>query len=189
VGASHDDEEGDMRRALVLAVVVGAVLVAVPVAGISDILSLSGGTPSRVFMSVETPVDRFQLCPEDPVGVEPVNFGPTIVEVDQTSHVLVYFTFTWTGTSKDAALVLSLQLEGEDFFAKSADWILAGTGGTQGLVPHGTSTVMWAFDNVPPGDYTVHPTAQIGARQGAFSSGAQTTLHSCALSAFVIPAL
>jgi len=179
-----------MRRMVVFAVMAFVVLVAVPIAGMSDTLSISGGTPSGVFMSVETQVDRFQLCPEDPVGTEPVNFGPTTVEVpeDQPSHVLAFFTSTWSGIDNEAALVLSLQLEGEDFFAKSADWIATGTGGARGRAYHSTGTVMWAFEDVPPGSYTVHPTAQVGGSQGAFNSGAGATLHSCALSAFVIPA-
>jgi len=171
-----------MRRTVVFVVMAVVVLVAIPVAGMSDTLSVSGGTPSGVFMSVETPVARFQLCPEDPVGTDPVSFGPTTVEVGQTSHVLAYFTSTWVGFERATELTVRLEIsDGDGFFESSPEWIARGGRG------HSTGTVMWAFLDVEPGVYTVQPSANVGASQGAVNSGDGATLHTCALSAFVIP--
>jgi len=170
---------GRMRRTIVFAVVAMIALVALPVAGIGQPFGISGGTPNGVFLNTGAP----DLCPFDPVGTEPVSLGPTTVEVDQTSHVLVYFTSTWVGFERETELTIRLEISnGDGFFESSPEWIARGGRG------HSTGTVMWPFDDVEPGVYTVQPSANVSPSQGAVNSGDGATLHTCALSAFVIPA-
>jgi hypothetical protein len=105
---------------------------------------------------------------------------PTAVSVGETSHVVVYFTSTWSGFRARTALVLTLQIEGDGFSASSPD--LIDRGGTG----HAGGTVMWAFDGVAPGDYTVRATARLAGRLDAHEGA---NLQGCALTVLVTPAV
>ncbi len=168
-----------MRRTIVFAVVALIAVVAVPVAVVGQPFGTPGGTPTGVFLNSGAP----DLCSFDPVGTEPVSFGPTTVEVDQTSHVLAYFASTWVGFGPETELTIRLEISGAGgFFESSPEWIARGGRG------HSTGMVMWSFEDIEPGVYTVQPSANVSPSQGAVNSGDGATLHTCALSAFVIPA-
>lgn len=154
-------------------------LVILPGIGIGDPTTSHGGSPSDVFMSTEPAV----CSGEDPVETEPASLLPTAVHVGGQSHVLVYFGSMTSWFQEDSVLVLRLQiLDGNGFFESSDDFT-----NSPGLV-HTSGTVMWTFEDIGPGDYTVQATAQVFPNWGAphpVSRGAN--LQSCALTAFVIP--
>jgi hypothetical protein len=157
-------------------------LVAFPGLGVGETITSHGGSPSDVFMS--TGGDA--VCNgDDKVRVEPVSLMPTAVSVGTTSHVLVYFSSTWSGAGKETEVVLRLQISGDDFFQTSPESI--SQGGSQGITIHALGTVMWTFDDIPAGDYTVEATAQLAAFTGAVQSGDGANFQTCALTAFVIP--
>ena len=165
-----------MRRTILL--VTGAVLAGmlVPGRGIGQptVSSSHGGTPSDVFMS-STP----DVCNET-LRARPVNLLPTAVSVGEQSHLLAYFTATWNAEHALPELLLGFRTDGADSFSESStEWIAQGGGGG-----HYTGTVIWTFDDIAPGDYTVQATARLG---GPKTGGRRWALQNCALSVFVIP--
>jgi hypothetical protein len=170
-----------LTSALLGGLVVLLGVLAVPGLGFGETSSFQGGSPSDVFMSTEPDVCNGG----DPVGNDPpVALLPTTVEVGQDSHVLVYFASMWSGFERDSVLVRRVELfDGNGFFESSPDF-----GVSPGQV-HSSGTIMWTFEDIDPGTYTVQVTAALYPENGAFithgSSGAN--LQSCALTAFVIP--
>jgi len=164
-----------MRRTILFVVVAVLAVLALPVIGVGQPTSSHGGSPSDVFMST-TP----DVCNgEEPVEIEPVSLMPTAVSVGEESHLLAYFTSTWSASHKRPELLLSLQIEGDGFSETSTDWIARGGGG------HYTGTVMWTFEDVASGDYTVQASARVG---GPLTGGRHGwNLQNCALSVFVVP--
>jgi hypothetical protein len=178
-----------MRRTnpLVAAVLGGVVallaVVAFPGLGVGAPTTSHGGSPSDVFMTTESE----SVCNgDDKVRTDPVSLLPTAVSVGVDSHVLAYFSSTWSGVGKETELVLKLQITGDGFFESSPEMITQG--GSQGITIHSLGTVMWTFEDIPAGDYTVEATAQLAAFTGAVKSGDGANLQACALTAFVIPA-
>jgi hypothetical protein len=158
-------------------VIAAFAVLALPGVGIGDATTSHGASPSDVFMSTDP-----GLCQLDPVGTEPASVGAIQVEVDEVSHVLGYFTSTWVGFGQETELTLRLEItDGGDFFESSSEWIARGGRG------HTTGTVMWAFDDIEPGVYTVQLSANVSPSQGAVHSGDGATLHTCAMSVFVTP--
>lgn len=170
-------------RSIVSAVLIAAIaLLATPVAGAEQPASI-GGTPSAAFMSTEPGV----CSGEDPVHSDAASLMPTRVHVDGSSHLLAYFTSTWSGPGKETELVLTLQLwGGDDVFMSSPDWIEQG--GSQGITIHTTGTVMWTFPDVAPGDYVVEATGRVAGFTGAVRGGDGAVFQACALSVFVVEA-
>jgi hypothetical protein len=156
-------------------------VVAVPGLGIGETTTSHGMTPSDVYASTEPDVCNG----DDKVGTDPVALLPTAVEVGQESHVLVYFASMWSGFELDSVLVRRVEIfNGNGFFESSPDFDV-----NNGQV-HSSGTMMWTFEGIDPGTYTVQATAALFPERGAFvthgSSGAN--LQSCALTVFVNPA-
>jgi hypothetical protein len=162
-----------MRRTTLLAVAVLAV-VALPVIGIGQTTTSHGGSPSDVF------VTQPDSCHgEDPVRRRPVVMAPTPIDVSQPSHVLAYFTSTISTRSREApAASLWLRITGMGLVETSEQWIQRLDKG------HSTVTVMWTFDAIATGEYTVHARARLPAlpqdQQGM-------NLQACALTVLVTP--
>jgi len=162
----------------VVAAIVAVLAVMVGVS-IADPGESSGGSPTDVFMNTQP-----EICTQ--ADREGVNAMGTAVDFDQGSHLLVYFTSQWSGLNDDKELLVGfeiLDVDGE-FFADSPLWA---DGTAQST--HGSGTVMWTFEDVPAGDYTVQMIAQV--RTGpvpAHAAGTHALLENCALTVFVIPA-
>jgi hypothetical protein len=175
-----------VRTSMVVALVaftIAIVAVMFPGIGLGETSTFRGGPPSDVFMNTDTGVCNG----EDKVGPEPADLLPTAVQVGGESDLLVYFTSTWSAPSgSPTELLLSVQIEGEELFATSPEWIAnTGTGGSE-RDAHGVGTVMWSFRDVAAGDYTVEATGHIAEFPGTNSqSGAN--LQACALTVFAMP--
>jgi len=163
--------------AAVVAAIVAVLGVMVGV-GIADPGESHGGSPTDVFMNTVEP----SCTQADREGVHAMG---TAVDFDQGSHLLVYFTSQWSGLNDDKELLLGfeiLDVNGEVF--RSPVWADGTAQSTQG-----SGTVMWTFEDVPAGDYTVQMFAQV--RTGsvpAHAAGTHALLENCALTVFVIPA-
>lgn len=162
-----------MRRTIMIAVAVLAVM-ALPIIGIGQTTTIHGGSPSDVF------VTQPDSCHgEDPVRRRPAVMAPTPIDVSQPSHVLAYFTATISTRSKEApAASLWLRITGIGVVETSEQWIHRLDRG------HSTVTVMWTFDAIASGEYTVHARTRLPAlppdQQGM-------NLQACALTVVVTP--
>lgn len=174
-----------MRKTLFVVMAVIA-LTTLPLATSGQTPGFRGGTPSEVIMNTG---DAGGVCPEDKVKTDPVGLMPTSVSVGvDPSHVLVFFSATWNGFDPETELVMRLQIEGDDFFEQSSEWILPDSQGGQFNANHNGGTLMWSFANVPAGEYTVQAVGSIAAFQGAVNGSDGVTFQGCALTTFVIPA-
>ena len=167
-----------MRRTVLFVVVAVIALVVLPGLGIGQPTTNHCGTPSDVYMSTS---EVNSVCNSNEAQRRPVSLMPTAVTVGQQSHVLVYFTSTLSHYRLTPELLLTLQIEGTNFSETSDAWIEQGR---PARGPHATVTVMWAFGDVAPGDYTVSATARMG---GPLNGGPGAYLQACALTAFVSP--
>jgi IPT/TIG domain len=168
----------------------GAITVTTPTgtATSATIFTVVGGpTPGGSSIEVFTSTDPGVCHGNDKVGTEPVALLPTAVQVAQDSDLVVYFTSTWSAPSgSPTELLLTLQIEGGEFFETSPEWIAnTGTGGSE-RDAHGMGTVMWSFPHVATGDYTAEATAHIAGFPGT-SGQSGANLQACALTVFVIP--
>lgn len=123
------------------------------------------------------------LCGTRQVGTNTVRGMPTAVTVAEQSQVLVYFTATLS-RYQTPELVLTVELEGAGSVQSSPEWIQRGRTGVR--YAHSTVTVMWPFADIAPGDYTARATARLG---GPLDGNPRAGLQSCALTAFVVPAV
>jgi hypothetical protein len=162
------------------------VIVAVPGLGIGQPMTSHGLTPSDVF----TTTDERQVCADvDTFGV-PGPILPTQVSVAATSNLLVYFTAEWSGLEADTELLLGFLVRDEEgnFLPGAAfEW---GVSNDPRL--HDSGTVMWSFDGVEPGVYTVFADARTdpvpGPRGGGnTNNNPSAVLGNCALTVFVNP--
>jgi len=162
----------------VVVAVVAVLAVMFPGLGFGDTTTSHGRVPSDVFMSTDPGVCNG----DDPVRTEPASLLPTAVTVSGESHVVVYFTSTWSGFRTDTELVLRLEISGgNEFFESSPDW-----SSSPGSV-HLTGTVMWTFEDIQPGNYTVDAAAFLAASAAALNGNEGVNLQSCALTVFVTP--
>ncbi len=171
-----------MRRTIPFVVAVVAAIVAMLAVmagiGIGQTTSSHGGTPSEVFMST---YDTKVVCNEGgEVRKHRVRLVPTAVSVGEQSHVLAYFTATLSHYELNPELLLALQIEGTDIVESSPEWIERGGGG------HSTVTVMWTFQDIAAGDYTVRASARL---PGLLAGAPGANLQACALTVFVVPAV
>jgi hypothetical protein len=183
LGRQEREVEG-MRRITFVGAVVGSVVtllavLALPGVGLGETTTSHGLTPSDVYSTTEPDV-----CHPDKIGTDAVALLPTVVEVGQKSHLVVYFASMWSGFEVDSVLVRKVEIVGENgFFENSPDFDVS-----PGQV-HSSGTLMWAFENIDPGTYTVEATAALYPEHGAFiSHGSGVNLQSCALTVFVSPA-
>jgi hypothetical protein len=163
------------------AIIAVMAVMAFPGFSIGDPTTSHGGSPSDVFMSTDPGV-----CPLDPVQTEPVSLGPTEVDVGEESHLLVYFSSTWSGFEEDSELVLRLQiLDGNGFFESSPDLDFRGAPGHHG------ATVMYSFADVDTGAYTVQMSARLDSTPAGGTEAGELSaeLNDCALTVFVMPPL
>jgi hypothetical protein len=164
----------------VVAAVVAVLAVMFPGLGFGDTTTSHGGVPSDVFMSTDPGVCNPDV--DTKIGTEPVSLLPTAVTVGGESHVVAYFTSTWSGFRTDTELVLRLQIsDGNEFFESSPDW-----SSSPGSF-HLSGTVMWTFEDIQPGTYSVNAAAFLAASAAALNGNEGANLQSCALTVFVTP--
>lgn len=162
----------------VVAAIVAVLAVMFPGLGFGQTSTSHGGTPSDVYMTTEADV-----CHGDKIGTEDVVLLPTPVEVGQQSHVLVYFGSMWSGFEADSALVIRVEIFDGSGFSR----VSPGFSVNNGQV-HGSGTVMWAFEDINPGTYTVQAVVALYPERGAFiSHGDGANVQNCALTTFVNP--
>jgi len=170
------------RASPVVAVVaaIAAVLAVMVFPGISfgQTTTSHGGSPSDVYTLGEREPER---CTPIGVNVDGVNFMPLQVEVRVPSHLLIYFSFMWSGLDSYEGAEISPGLDGGGNGFPSRY-----TGNTLGR--HMSGTVMSSFANVGPGTHTVDvyaAVAGLGGTQGQIFA----SLESCLLTVFVMPAI
>jgi hypothetical protein len=137
-----------------------------------------GLTPSDIY-TTQMP----DVCHESELGTERTAVLPTQVNVAATSNLTVYFASMWSGFERDSTLVRKVEITGDDFFDLSPDF-----GVSPGQV-HNSGTMMWTFQNVAPGTYTVQATLAIYPEHGAFIvHNPGSAVQSCELTVIVAPA-
>lgn len=165
--------------ALLGALVALVALLAVPGLGISEPSTSHSLTPSDVFTTTEP-----EICAEtNPNGALAL---PTQVDVAATSNLLVYFSAEWSGLEIISELLVSLGVKDESGPVASTpfEWGLSTNPGT-----HESGTLMWSFDNVEPGTYTVVADTRVDRVAGSHGGGTPSAvLENCALTVFVSPA-
>lgn len=173
-----------LAAALLGGLVVLLGVLAVPGLGLGETSSLTGGSPSNVFMSTEPNVCNG----DDKIGSEPVGLLPTAVQVGQESHLLIYFTGTWSRPSgPESGLVLTLQVEGDEFLTTSAEFLNNTDSGHDERSAHITGTVMWSFPDIASGDYTVSAIGVVPGFVPGTNGQSGVNVQACSLTAFVIP--
>lgn len=166
----------------VAAAIVAVVTLALPGIGFGQTPTIHGGTPTDVFMTTNP-----GLCATvDGFG------GPVIQEeviVDASSNLLVYYTFEWGNLDPRLEGLVDIALQDADgeFVAGQGEW-----GFSAGIIPRTTGTVMWSFEDIPPGTYTAFGAARVdalpsGGPAGQGGSELSGDLSECALTVFVIP--
>jgi hypothetical protein len=158
-----------------VAVVVAVLAVMFPGLGFGDPGESSGGSPTNAFMNT-VPGGCSQV---DHEGVNPM---PTAVAFDQGSHLLVYFTSQWRALDVSGTLLLGFELlhaDGE-FVTGTPLWSEEAS-----LVTPASGTVMYTFEDVPPGLYTVQMFAQ--TRPARPLGHPHVILENCALTVIVVP--
>ncbi len=138
-----------------------------------------GVSPIEVFTNTEP-----EICAV--VGPEGGTAMPTAVTVDARSRLLVYFTSERSGFDTHTELLVTFEvLAGDNVVASTPfEWGNLGVA----LRGHTSGTVMWSFEDVSPGDYTVRVGARVDPLPGPLGGGSPTAvLENCALTVFVIP--
>lgn len=170
---------GKSRKAILLVLSMAFVL---SVAGVAFGLATTshGGTPTDVFMTQDPDV----CSPTgDRIGIEQVQLVPTTVTVVQQSHLLAYFGGMWSRFEPDSTLVLWFEIVDANGVSELSPSFDVANGPI-----HGSGTLMWTFDNVAPGTYTVQTLAALFPQRGAFvPHGAGANIQNCALTVFVNP--
>jgi hypothetical protein len=168
-----------MRRTPLL--VAGAALaVVLPVMAIAVATTSHGGSPSDIYSTTEP-----EICAV--VNVDGTSAMPTLITVDETSHLLVSFSAERSGIRGDNELLLTL-----DIFDSAGDFV-EGTpfewGFGRTFQTHESGTVEWTFDNVAAGTYTVRVGGRMDpAPPGPGGSGDPVAvLENCALTVSVSP--
>jgi hypothetical protein len=164
----------------IVATVVAVLAVMFPSLGFGQTTGVMGGSPSAVYMNKNP-----DFCATvDNAGGSVINQE---VVVDAESHLLAYFTFEWGNLNErlEGLVDIALLASDETVVGDSREWGFPGH-----KIPRTSGTVMWSFEDVPPGTYTVHGAARVdqipggGLRDSELSAG----LEECALTVFVIPA-
>jgi hypothetical protein len=168
----------------VVAAIVAVLAVMFPGLGLGQTTGVKGGSPTAVYMNKNS-----GFC------AEVDNFGGSVISqevtLDAESHLVTYFTFEWGTLSERLEGLISFALLDatrefpENVVAGSNEWGFPGN-----RIPRTSSTVMWSFENVPPGTYQVHGTARVDQAPAGGQPGTEATagLNECALTVFVIPA-
>jgi hypothetical protein len=167
--------------ALLGAAVAILALMAFPGLGMGEPATSHGLTPSDVFTTTEP-----EICADvDTFGID-TNGMLTQVTVSETSNLLVYLSFDWSGLEPGTELLVSLGVnDDEDNFVDGTpfEWGLSNTPRL-----HDSGTVMWSFDGVQPGTYDVLFDARTDPVPGPRGGGNPTAvLENCALTVFVNP--
>jgi len=166
------------RISFALGMTVAAVLVVLvfPGVGIGAPTSSHGGSPSDVYMQTQSAPESCAEVPPDSLLAFPLDF-----ELDETSHVLAYFTFEWAGLNSHEVGSLNLVLDD------------VGPGPTWESTParprvHPSGMVMWSFPNVAPGAHTVAVYAAVDAIDPLPGGGEPFgALENCSMTVFVMP--
>ncbi len=146
---------------------------------IGDPTASHGGSPSDVYTLAEREPEQ---CAPIGVNADGVNFMPLQVEVEVPSHLLVYFSFEWSGLKSNEGGEVTPRLDAGDGAFPSRY-----TGNATGSFIGGT--VMSSFPIVGPGTHTVDVYAAVAAIPFGSAQGQLfARLESCRLTVFVIPA-
>jgi len=163
----------------VVATIVAVVAVMFPSLGLGQTTGVKGGSPSAVYMNKN---------PDFCTTVD--NAGGSVIHqevtVDAEAHLLAYFTFEWGSLKErlEGLVDIALLASDETVVGDSDEWGFPGD-----RIPRTSGTVMWSFEDVPPGTYTVHGAARVDATPagGLPVSELSADLEECALTVFVVP--
>ena len=169
----------------VVAATVAVLAVALPVLG--DTLASHGGTPTDVYTATDPDVCQ-KGEPDTKIGSEQLEMLPMTVTVGQESHLVTYLGGMWSGFKDDAALILWVELFNQDSGVSRLSPGFSVTNGTT----HNSGTIMWTFENVNPGTYTMQGLVALFPARGAFVEHGVTdfrgaNIQNCALTVFVNP--
>jgi hypothetical protein len=163
------------NRSLAIVLTVSAA-VTLPIIAIGQPIISHGGPPSDVYTNVLSA----DVCNGgDPVRRTPVRMLPTPVNLAAESHVVAYFTSTLSRKrfpGNEASLLIRLSKPG--LVGQSPPWIERVDPG------HSTVTVMWTFENMPSGNYTIRAIASV---PGLGQDEPGVNLQSCAFTVLVTP--
>jgi hypothetical protein len=97
--------------------------------------------------------------------------------LDAESNVIVYFTFQFGFDTPRQEGLLSFGLDGT---STNKEWGVAASGNTtaQSFSVRQSTTLMWSFDNVAPGDHSVQAFARVSTGSAGMSGCALTVLVS-----------
>lgn len=168
----------------VVAAIVAVLAVMFPGLGFGLSSTSHGGTPTDVYSTVDD-----EVCHGDRIGTEDVVLVPTTVQVGQQSHILALFGGMWSGFEMDSALLIRIEIFDGNGFQR----VSPGFSVNNGQV-HGSGTVMWTFENIPAGTYTVQAVVALFPEHGAFVPHGNTghtgaNVQNCALTLFVNPSV
>jgi len=157
----------------VVAVVVAIVAVTFPGLGFGQTNSGHGTSPSDVYT---------QTFDDDFCGNTTLNQnGQTIMAQEFTleaeSNVVVYFMFQFGFDTPRQQGLMSFGLDGA---STNKEWGVAAPGSTTAQVfsVRQSTTLMWSFDNVAPGDHSVQAFARVSTGSAGMSGCALTVLVS-----------
>jgi hypothetical protein len=157
----------------VVAVVVAILAVMFPGLGFGQTNSGHGASPSDVYT---------QTFDDDFCGNVTLNQnGQTIMDqefnLEAESNVVVYFMFQFGFQTPRQEGLMSFGLDGA---STNKEWGVAAPGSTtaQSFSVRQSTTLMWSFDNVGPGDHHVEAFARVSTGSAGMSGCALTVLVS-----------
>ncbi len=157
----------------VVAVVVAILAVIFPGVGFGQTNSGHGASPTDVYT---------QTFDDDFCGNTTLNQnGQTIMDQEFTleaeSNVVVYFMFQFGFHTPRQEGLMSFGLDGA---STNKEWGVAAPGSTtaQFFSVRQSTTLMWSFDNVAPGDHSVQAFARVSTGSAGMSGCALTVLVS-----------
>jgi hypothetical protein len=157
----------------VVAAIVAVLAVMFPGLGFGQTNSGHGASPSDVYT---------QTFDDDFCGNTTLNQGgQTIMDQEFTleaeSNVVVYFMFQFGFQSPRQEGLMAFALDG---VSTNKEWGVAAPGSTtaQSFSVRQSTTLMWSFDNVAPGDHSVQAFARVSTGSAGMSGCALTVLVS-----------
>jgi hypothetical protein len=163
--------------AVVAAVVAVLAVMGLPGLSFGQNTAIHGGSPSDVFMLRED-----EGCAPDGVPADSVKIMPLPLELEEPSHLLVYFSFEWSSLDTREQGQVNPELDGT---GDGFEWRFTGNG-TAGTI---SGTVMSLFPNVDAGTHTVDVFAAVGLAEGGGERGRLfANLSNCVLTVMVLPA-
>jgi hypothetical protein len=175
-----------IAAATVTSTIVAVLAVMFPGLGIGETTTSHGLTPTDVFRQYR----NRDVCSSGHHrhSIDHADGGQRLGDLD----LLVYFTSKWSGMSTDTELLLTFRVnDGAGEVANTGfEWGLSNNGS---LRAHQSGTLMWTFDGIEPGVYSVFADARTDPVPGRAGGGntnnnPSAVMENCAMTVFVVPA-